>query len=482
MSLLYGANAQQKLDEAIASGDVTALAEVSRRFFHTKAGYEATFLLATLQLDHGHPLAAALAFRRLQGTPGAAQFEPALSIKMATCWARAGMTEKAKETLTKLSAGQRDEKFLVAGKALPLFHRDEEALSWLSQIVGTPANTPVDGADQWAMFRGSPTRNTISNGSSPLLSRRWSVRTADENGGAIEEMIEQLRVSAKDQGGSQLCALHPLAVRDYVFMRSVAGLVAINFATGKRVWRGHDDDSIRQLLDPNAATRAAQQMRLPNFNAARMMINTGVKDGPRWLATRLWEDNTYGTMSSDGERLFCVEDLDSGLNLVEPRRVVNPNGRMAIQPNAPRSFNRLAAYDIATEGKLKWEAGGPVGEARNDLAGAFFLGPPLPLADSVYALTELKGEIRLVAIDANSGKLEWSQQLAVLESVSGFEQMRRTAGVSPSFSDGVLFARPPPARSWRWISRRGAYCGVINTRATKGWRARQFAWAASVAA
>ena len=218
-------------------------------------------------------------------------------------------------------------------------------------------------------------------------------------------------------------------------MRSVGGLVAIDFATGKRVWRVPVDDSIRQLLEPGSTSNALNpQARLNN---ARALVNQAITMGPRWLWHRLWEDATYGTISSDGERVFCVEDLDEGFSALDGRQVVLPNGRRIPQAG-PHTFNRLAAYDIATEGKLKWEAGGPFGEPQSELAGSFFLGPPLPLADSVYALTELKGEIRLVALDAATGKLAWSQQLAVLETNWGMEQVRRASGVSPSYSDGVL--------------------------------------------
>ena len=54
-----GGNAQKMLDEALAAGDATKLAATSGRYFHTRAGYEATFLLGLYDLDHGLPLAGA---------------------------------------------------------------------------------------------------------------------------------------------------------------------------------------------------------------------------------------------------------------------------------------------------------------------------------------------------------------------------------------------------------------------------------------
>ena len=220
------------------------------------------------------------------------------------------------------------------------------------------------------MYRGSTGRNTISNGSSPLLSRRWSIPTSDTFGPPVEDLVQQLRETSQDQGNVQLCSLHPLAVKDLVLMRTVGGLLAVNFTTGKRVWPGPVDESIRHLLDPGDPSHSINQpARIGN---ARQVPNPALANGPRWLSHRLYEDATYGTMSSDGQRIFCIEDLDSGLGLPEPWQVVNPNGRRIPQAVGPRSFNRLAAYDIATEGKLKWEAGGPQGEPQSELAGAFF--------------------------------------------------------------------------------------------------------------
>ena len=69
------------LNSAVAGGDMATIAEVARRFFHTKAGYEATFLLGLHHLDHARPLAAALTLQRLKEVSYLdRQFEPILSL------------------------------------------------------------------------------------------------------------------------------------------------------------------------------------------------------------------------------------------------------------------------------------------------------------------------------------------------------------------------------------------------------------------
>ena len=99
--------------------------------------------------------------------------------------------------------------------------------------------------------------------------------------------------------------------------------------------------------------------------------------------------------------------------------------------------NRLAAYEIRT-GKLRWHIGGPAGQHALRQAETFFLGPPLPLLGQLYVLGEIKGEIRLLALDGATGKFLWSQQLAMAEQGVLQDASRRWAGASPSYADGVL--------------------------------------------
>ncbi len=93
--LQYGARARRMLAEALTTGDVGVLAEVSRRFFHTRSGYQATFLLGLHHFDHGRPLAGALTLQRLrEAGPYVEEMEPGWSLTMAACWIQAGVPEK----------------------------------------------------------------------------------------------------------------------------------------------------------------------------------------------------------------------------------------------------------------------------------------------------------------------------------------------------------------------------------------------------
>jgi outer membrane protein assembly factor BamB len=154
------------------------------------------------------------------------------------------------------------------------------------------------------------------------------------------------------------------------------------------------------------------------------------------LRLRMWGDAAYGTLGSDGKYVFAVEDLklENGMRsrrqfVVNPMRPANAAG---LKPS-----NRLAAYEILT-GKLMWQVGGAANQHELRLGGAFFLGPPLPLMGDLYVLAELNGEIRLLALDSSSGELLWDQQLTVVNRDVLNDPVRRLAGASPSYADGIL--------------------------------------------
>ncbi len=421
--LQFGADARRLLTEAADEGNTAKLAEVSRRFFHTEAGYEATYLMGMLQMDRGQPLAAALCFRRLKDSARAARrFEPSLSFKLASCWLEAGAEPQARETLAELVRRFPDESVKVAGRQLRLLEARGDELAWLLEALGSQPDAAARVGPEWLMARGDPARNAASDGGSPLLNRRWAVPTTTEP--YVEQTLDQLRQAQHDQGLPMLPAAQPLAVAGHVFMRSVSGLEVVDFRTGKRIWHGPVDDVVRQMLEADG-----------QYSQVR-----GTPQSGAWLRLRMWEDLTYGGLASDGKAVFCIEDLNLGAGTYafgQPQ-IVRNNGRVIAQNAVPPSSNRLAAYDIATEGKLKWDLGGASESPGAPLAGAYFLGPPLPLGGRLYALVEQKSEVRLVALAAETGEVEWSQQLAVLEFGLPEDFSRRTCGISPTYADGVL--------------------------------------------
>ncbi len=422
--LKRGHDARKLLDKALAAGDEAKLAEASGRFFHTRAGYEATFLLGLFYLDRGEPLAGAWQFERLrEADAGGDRFEPALTLAMAAAWLEAGDTERARQTLLLLKARRADAALTIGGRQIAWFDKDADALPWLARLVGPQLTVAAREADRWLMYRGDVARNAASVGGTPLLSLCWRIPTIGDR--QAEDTLGQLRQMYQEQHGTAvLSGLHPLAVNDMVLMRTLQNLVAIDFKTGKRLWDVPADDPLDVINRSNG-------------EPYRQMMPWATL-----LAQRLWEDSTYGTLSSDGRLVFSIEDLS-----LTPANNVYGNGMGGVvvfggpfRGNVPVNhgpYNRLAAHDITT-GKLKWALGGAAGQFALPLAETFFLGPPLPLQGQLFVIGETSDEIRLFVLEADSGKLVWSQQLSAVDHNLFPDSWLRMAGLSPSYAEGII--------------------------------------------
>lgn len=420
--LLFEAQAHEQLRQAVDTGDKSALARLARQFFHTEAGGEATWLLARHYLDQGRALGAAMCLDRLRQSPTTPDaWRAALTLQSAAAWRAAGQLAESEQLAAEAQSepGFARLAAIVEGRQ----SADESPLRVLTRLLAAydAAKAPAAAGDEgWRMFRGTPDRNTESAGGAPLLSAIWKLRLANEP--AVEKLLEQLATGYTAQHIPLLPAAHPLVVNDVVLARNANTLVAADFFTGKKLWEVPVEETIESYLE--------QTGRSSQVNAQSVLAG---------LEQRVWDDATFGTLASDGTRVFLLEDLrlmpgTLPTDLNARRVAINLQQRM--MRSLPES-NRLAAFDVVT-GKLQWELGGPAGMRSLPLAETFFLGPPLPLAGELYVLAEQNSEIRLLALESATGELDWSQPLSVLERGIGQEPLRRLAGVSPSYCDGVL--------------------------------------------
>ena len=420
--LEYGAKARARLEEAAAGQDATGLAEVSRRYFHTLAGGEATLLLGLWNLDHGRPLAAALILSRLSESPDGstlqdtARLEPTLSVAMAVCWAQAGLPGKANECLESLRSRYPSGRVTIGGREVALFAVGEDPLEWLESQTGK------------LFAKAAPANKGAANDGIPLLNTLWRANASEHP--AADRLLRSQLQYCRERDLSIISAGRPLAVGDKVLLRTVDTLEAIDFQTGKIAWIVPFDDILDEepVLARNAYLQAGQQIGE--------------------LCNRYWQDGIYGSLSSDGNLVFSVEDLDTGIGLT-PRQIVMLGQGAIDVANLPGSYNRLSAHDIKT-GKLVWQIGGEPGDEQTSkenshkttkavpAAGGFFLGAGLCFSGKLYSLAEFENEIRLVALNAASGKLLWTQPLAVVESEILQDRMRRLTAAVPSYADGVL--------------------------------------------
>ena len=417
--LQYGTEAAQILNAALESGNLSQLTEVTRKFFHTQAGYESAILLAYRDLDSGRPLAAALNFQRVHDTPGARKkYDPELSLILATCWLHAQLPNKASETLLELKSGLPEASFEIGGERRQIFSGDETPIDWLNALAGKGEIISINDNIEWVLFRGSPDRNAISQGGIPLPSIRWRVPTGADrlDEGHLQSLIQARQL----QQQHAISSVQPLVVGKTVITRSPSRVIAIDFESGKRLWEfpWFDSEDEESLLETSTQ-------------------NVGTADVTRKneLQQRLMQDHAFGQVCSDGKQVFALWGLEIVKKTNSRSFVFNPGNSNA----GPSSTNKLVALDLEAEGSLNWIVGGETGEDDPDLAGIFFLGPPLPLYDDLYVIGEKNGEIRLLVLDAETGTLKWQQQLAHVDNQKiTLDWNRRLASASPSFADGVL--------------------------------------------
>lgn len=418
--LQYGAEAKALLEEAVRSGDIEKLSEVGRRYFHTPAGYDATVLLGRLHLDRGRPLAAALCWIRvLENRASAARYDPDLSVSLATAYLRAERPEQAVSTLRDLRARMPQTRLRIGNQADQPLPESGQELAWLTRHfrAGAPLNARLH-THQWTMYRGDPTRNASTSGDRPLRAGRWHSPTASHP--ADGRLIAELGQGFLDEDVPAIPALQPLAVDNVVLMRTPERLLGLDFQTGKRVWEYPWWDLPSEARDGGAGD-----------------ARSGSDTRKVQLAQRLWYDAAYGQLSSDGESVFLLDEL--GYTVTGNTRFLGgPLGPRAMG-DAPASHNQLVALDLKREGAYRWMVGGETGLDEPKLASAFFLGAPLPLFGQLYVLAEIHSEIRLVVLDAQTGRQEWSQQLAHVDAQTILnDPQRRLSGASPSFSDGIV--------------------------------------------
>jgi len=439
--LRYGPQASVLLNQAVGSGSLELLARVSREFFHTDAGYRASLLLGRYYLDRGEPVAGAICLSQLVAAPASEQFEPELSLLLATCWWYAQFPERAEQTLIRLKQKLPSGSVRIGNETVSLKSKPEQSLIWLESVIGKVKRLSTSGKRQWLTYRGDASRNASSAGGRPLAHVDWRVPTPNDP--TKQKEIEQQEREYVGQNLAIISSLHPLAVRhvraeapgqyrNIVLARTPGRLIAVDFESGERIWyyppRFHEDSS--ELLS----------MGQPSYSARAKTTKQ------KQLFHRIWENAPYGEISADSERVYLIDTPDEQSSPWGS----NANGNRLggrIRPGQTLHHNQLVALELSREGYLSWAIDGESGliEGENGayfeprLQGGFFLGSPLVTLGELYVLAEVKGDVRLVSLEPKSGRYLWSQQLCHVEDFSIHRNpLRRSVGAIPSYADGVL--------------------------------------------
>jgi outer membrane protein assembly factor BamB len=405
------AEVERALDEAIRRGDRAALAEIAQSHLPSGIAVEVVLLLARDALDRGEPDECLAWLRCLQAVPGAAKTrEVEIAILKAAGYLLRGEPLPAREALGRLKAIDPPAAFRLGIEEHTSADSPDRLLASLggAEMYRALAGNPARSGD-WPLYRGDAARNANSAWSGALGSRRWKLGTLD---GPESQQFSTWRRSDADD--VLFCCLHPLVVGDLLLARSPRRLTAFDLRSGRLIWENPPPNKIK-----DAKNSVSEQ------------------DPELWQ--RFWEDAPFGQLSSNGREVFLLDGLGVAQAGNSAPRAIFVRGQLQIIASKPvQPYNRLVAIGLRQQGKLIWSVGGADGECEPQLAGFFFLGPPLPYGDRLYVLAEKEGTIRLCALNAARGNLEWSLVLAQAEAEILADPVRRLAGASPSMSEGIL--------------------------------------------
>lgn len=414
-TLLVGGEPDVMLQEALATNDQRKLANVARRFLFTPDGEKAAIILARKAMDAQQWEGALLDLKRLDfKPPKTRRYQAETDLMTAICLYEVGQVDQAVQKIDDLKESRELSKLLPP--ALAKLSTGTQILQKLIHVGSLSEFPPY----AWTMFQGSESRTAPSRGSEPLQEIQWNARMAQsaQQQDDIRNSIQRLR----DNRVPAFPSVHPVVVGGQVIFRTPAGLLATDIQSGKVLWKFPWDTIELELNEEE-----------PDI------LSTILPGLPREFERSIWFDARSGLLSSDGSRLYYVHEerpARDDLSSVFARGAFNVGGLLSGQGN------HLYCFDIQREGAILWQLGGvasDAGQEENQLSEARFLGPPLPVGNDLFVLAGIIDEIRLLSLDAETGKIHWSQQLARQTSGSPDDLMTTLLqSATPSHKGGIL--------------------------------------------
>lgn len=386
-----------------------------RQYFDLPIAVEAWWSLGQMERDHGRFQMASSSFLKIADHPQANRQQQLIAL-IATYETLIDDKRPTDADLILKRIARFD-----ANLEIVLGNRSLRLSQWLSerpQIEHQPATT-------------EPLSNIVQSRSRrPVVLPTW--KNSFNAIAAANQLIREQR--QRNLGVKPVPILRPLIVGDNVIARNLDAVYAINLATG-----------VPQKLCDNAEYRDLEGLgifdRFANQNA--------VID---WVQRRTEADSIFARMTTDGQRVFVIQEPDR----VREFGIDRPSIRGGFR-SGPH-YNKLCAYSVVNP-ESNWEIGGNLRDAISPYSGDFFLGCPLSLDDQLFVLVQRETEVILRAIDPQQGALLWSLTLGdVLLPVT--EDLQRSRVACPIiWSDGLLListgagavvAVDPALRSLRW--------------------------------
>ena len=392
-----------------------SIQKLVRSYYYTSAGFEAAERLAASALDQGEFSQAARIWNRLLASPPhSARIRPSDRVQAALANKLAGNESVFRE----ISRGLSEQAVIIAG-------RQQSASDFFEQFTppkgGSAANT-----GNWTTAWGSSHGPLAMDASPPDQLPAWSNPLWPTERLDLAELLKNWQ-SRRDIDGSPPAVVgSPIAIDGSLIYRDPFAIRSVEVRTGRQNWQYNCQQTIDVALD-----------RIPSGGDVRQRRTTLPADVGFEEAFAC--NTVQGTVTASLRMIFAVDGLPPA-----PGRRRRGDRFRQDSPETDAACNYLVALPIRTSNgnesvQPTWRAGGPKGNTTAaSLAGHYFFGPPLPLGNVVYAISEHDLQISLSAIEADTGHLIWTPGLGLVENAVNDDARRYVSACTPSYADGVL--------------------------------------------
>ena len=413
--------ARQQLRDVLQRGHRNAALALVKRYEYCDAAASVAKHLVSDAMARGDSLSGILMLRQLQSWTSVST--PQMAILLANVWLENDFEQEARLGITRLAERLGYGTTVnYSGGQLRLPESPAAVPAWLANELSS--RQPVD-VPTWLQPLGDVARRRSQSQQSVRLVMAWRqsifrTQIESELNHKLEELERRITQSFEN---TPISPIQPIATDDLVVFQGVGSLRAVSRSSGELVW---ESNRFNRQLQASLQSSTGQGSGSP--------ADISIRNAPR--------NHVRGQLASDGEFLFCVEETTQGLSSQIPGE------NLALQD---RLHNVLRVYEVST-GRLRGQAGGVdvAGESGQTalLTSTCFLGTPLLLHGRILILAEDPQGIHLLDLrlrpssSAADAELEFEIVNRQLLSVPLFalpaHPLRRYAGISPSFGDGLI--------------------------------------------
>ncbi|MEZ6048063.1 MAG: PQQ-binding-like beta-propeller repeat protein [Planctomycetaceae bacterium] len=295
----------------------------------------------------------------------------------------------------------------------------------------------------------------------PYLKAVWSASHVEADSQLLDQTMEYWEQEQAGELKPAAVGWKPIVVGETVYVRSYDTINAYNLKTGEELWQYSCQSRFSPLLEnfrPHSRLHSRTQ-----FSQLTSELN---------LEQILVGNNLLGTLTHDKSRLYLIDEVElEAMKTPVPASVISISDGVNDEAETRRRTNRLIALPLLQEQsvenkpvKASWSLGGLTHQTdprqNNVLSGHFILGPPLVHGNELYLLTEHKQQINLVALEAESGSLLWSQGIGWVEFLIDQDMNRTYRAATPILAHnlllcpcltGTLVAVDRSSGSLRWV-------------------------------